>query len=197
MSASTDFGADSFGADPLAKPEVFRRRSTVIFASAFAILAMVLAVLIGIREIHHGLVGVATIVTALPVVVFALIMGVVPRVTLERDRLAVHNSIFWFDVPYSSVSELKPTRLGLVIRTYAGKVVPVAAYASGSGKRLFGHADAADELIRAVRERTAYVDDSAWREAPPPKRRLETRNVIVLVASLAIAVVMIVLAASS
>jgi hypothetical protein len=191
MSASTDFDADSFGADPLAKPQVFRRRNTVIFASVFAVLAITVAVLIGIREIHDGLVA------ALPVVVLALVMGVFPRVTLERDRLAVHNSIFWFDVPYSSVSELKRTRLGVVIRTYAGKLVPVAAYASGSGKRLLGHADAADELIRAVQERTAYIDDSAWRAAPPPKRRVETRNLIALVASLAITVVMIVLATNS
>jgi hypothetical protein len=196
MSASTDFNADEFGVDPLARPRVFRRRSTVIFSLVFAVAAVVVGLLIGLREIDHGLVGAATIVGAIPLVVLALIMGVSPRVVLHKDHLEVHNSVFWFEAPYVSIAELKPTRLGLVVRTYSGKLIPVAAYASGSGKRMLGHADAADDLTRAVQERTAFVDDSSWRDAPPPRRHLEKLNVIALVGSLALAVVMIVLAAN-
>jgi hypothetical protein len=193
-SAAQPLGSDPFGIDPLAPKQVFRRRSTVIFAWMFVAVPLVIGVLIGVREIHHGLVGVATIVGALPVAVTALIMGVWPHVALGSEELEVHNSVFWFGVPYVSVSELKPTRFGLVIRTYSGKLLPVTAYASGSGKRVLGHADAADELTRAVQERIAFADDSNWREAPPPARHIEKRNLIVLGATVAAAVVLIVLA---
>jgi hypothetical protein len=195
MPASTDYGA-GFSPDPLAPKRIFRRRTTLIFASVLAGLAVVIGLFAGVREINNGLVGVATIVTGLAFGLYSMIIGGWPHVALDHERMAVHNSVFWFDVPYVSVVELTPTRLGLVIRTHAGKVVPVTAYASGSGRKVLGHADAAEELVRAVKERTAFVDDTAWREAPSPVRHVEVRNLIALVGALVVVVLLIVQANS-
>lgn len=189
-------GVDPSGVDPLAKPRAFRRRTTLVFAWFFVAAPLVGGGLIGVQERHHGLNGMASAVGAIALAVVAFIMGVRPRVVLRAEGLEVHNSIFWFDVPYVSVSELKPTKLGLVIRTYAGKLVPIAAYASGSGKRVLGHEDAADELIRAVQERTAYVDDTKWKEAPPPTRHVERGNLTALAVSVAAAATVIAMAAA-
>src|SRR5262249_23129574 len=125
-SKPTDFGA--YNTDPFARPQIFRRDSTMIFGWIFAAVFALIGLYVGIRQITHGLDGVATIFSTIFLIVVALIVGVWPHVVLKQDGLEVHNSIFWIDVPYISVSEIKPTRLGLVVRTYSGKLVAVAAY---------------------------------------------------------------------
>ncbi len=185
---------DDFG-NPLAPPRIFRRRTTVVFSLILAILPLVVGGVIATNEISHGALDVAaTVVTAITLSLFALVMGAWPHVVMDHERMAVHNSFFWFDIPYAGVSELSPTHLGVVVRTYAGKVVAVAAYASGSGRRIFAHQDAAAELKRAVEERTAFADDTAWKSAPRPRRHANVLNLAVLGVAVAASVALIVLA---
>ena len=200
MPAPLEFGSPDVTngyVNPLAQPRVFRRRTTVVLSLIFAAAPLALAAVIVPNEISDGALDViATIWGALTLSLFALIMGVWPHVTMDGERMGVHNSFFWFDIPYVSVSQLSPTHMGVVVRTYAGKVIAVAAYASGSGRRIFGHKDAAEELKRAVEERTAYIDDTAWKTAPEPVRHANLRNIIGLSGAVVIAVLLIVFAAN-
>jgi hypothetical protein len=197
MPAPLDYGSTDYTdgyQNPLAAPRVFRRRTTLITSVIFAVVPLIIAGFILPREVSHGALDiVATIWGALTLSLFALVMGVWPHVTLGPERMQVHNSFFWFDVPYVSVSQMSPTHMGVVVRTHAGKVIAVAAYASGSGRRIFSHKDAAEELKRAVEERTAYVDDTAWKTAPAPERHANWLNIIGLSGAVVIAVLLIVL----
>jgi hypothetical protein len=193
-----DYGSTGYPdgyANPLAAPRVFRRRTTIVFSLIFAAVPLIIAGFVVPGEVKHGALDVmATIWGALTLSLFALVMGAWPHVTMDAERVQVHNSFFWFDIPYVSISQISPTHMGVVVRTYAGKVIAVAAYASGSGKRIFAHKDAAEELKRAVEERTLLIDDSAWKTAPAPVRHANVRNIAALSTAVVIAVVLIVLA---
>ena len=200
MPAPLDYGSteyDDGSLNPLAQPRVFRRRTTVVLSWIFAVFPLIVAALIVPREVSDGGLAIAaTIWGAATLSLFALVMGVWPRVIMDAERMQVHNSFFWFDIPYVSISQLTPTHMGVVVRTYAGKVIAVAAYASGSGRRVFAHKDAAEELSRAVEERTAYIDDTAWKSAPAPERHANWRNIIGMSAAALIAILLILLAAN-
>jgi len=198
MPAPTDYGPTDYDdgyVNPLAAPRVFRRRTTIIFSLTFAVIPLIIAGFLIPGESTHGALDViATIWGALTLSLFALLMGYWPHVAMDAERVTVHNSFFYFDIPYVSISQVSPTHMGVVIRCYSGKVIAVAAYASGSGRRIFSHNDVAEELKRAIEERSLHIDDTAWKTAPAPVRHPNWRNIIALSAATVIAVVLIVLA---
>ena len=133
------------------EPRVFRRKSTVVTGYAFAVVIAVIAVVLTIPVIGHGIWPVlAAPVVAATLVLITYLMSVKPNVVVRDRGVDVHNSFASFDVPYGAIDEVRQTRMGLVLRTRAGRNIALTGYANGVGGRVVGHKAAADALIEAV-----------------------------------------------
>jgi hypothetical protein len=173
--------------DPTA-PRTFRRRSTVV--TGFVISGVLLVLTVGLfpQNLGHGIWSVlAEPVVGLTLILIILLLNVWPHVIVKDPYVAVHNSLTWFEVPYDSIREMRTIRMGLIIRTHAGKTVPLTGYGTGSGKRMFDHKGSAALVTSAIREKMdALPDDDSDARAV---RHWETRNVIALATMLALSVV--------
>jgi hypothetical protein len=182
--------------DPPA-PRVYRRRSTVI--TGFVISAVLLALIVGLfpAEFGHGISAIlAEPVVGLTLIVMVLLLNVWPHVIVKDSHVEVHNSMTWFEVPYQSIRAIRNNRMGLMIRTHRNKAIPLTGYGTGSGKRMFGHKQKADEIISEVKAKMEFLPEDADDDATPV-RHWETRNVIALLTMIVASVVIIVLAAQT
>lgn len=179
--------------DPTA-PHVYRRRSTVITGIAISVVLLVLMVGLFSAELGHGIFAVLTEpVIGLTLILLVLLLNVWPHVIIRDRFVEVHNSLTWFEVPYESIHDIRNNRMGLMIRTHRNKTVPMTAYSTGSGKRLFAHQQQADEIINAIKAKMEFLPDDVDPEARPV-RHWETRNLIALLTMLALSVLVTVLA---
>jgi hypothetical protein len=166
--------------------QVFRRRTTVV--SAYILIGVVVGVaaLLTPGEFGHGIFPfLSPLAAALPLVMFALIAGVWPHVVVAEEGVAVHNSFVAYDVPFSVIDEVRHPRIGLTINTTDEKSVPVTAFTSGAGSKTLGHTEAADVLVHAIDNAKEFVKSDP---AAKTTRRVEARNVVAAVVSLAVAV---------
>jgi hypothetical protein len=173
---------------------VFRRRSTVVAGWTIAVLLVGLSTLLTVDEWSHGFfAAIAGPVTGITLAIFALLLSVWPHIIVRDAYLEPHNSFLWYEVPYPTISEIGPIRMGLVLRTQGRKMIPLTGYASGTGGRLFGHRGAADAVINAVEakmtRRKRPEDDDA-----EIVRHWDTRNLYVMLGALLVTAVVIVLA---
>jgi hypothetical protein len=168
-----------------------RRRSTVV--AWFVIAGVLAAVGIGLTpgEVGHCLLPtLAPLATTLPLAVLAVIVGAWPYVLVDDDALRIHNGFTWFEVPYSAIDTVRETRLGLLVRTHAGKQIPITAYASGAFRRLLGHQELAEALINKIDGHTYSIPEST--PADPVIRHFDTRNILIALATIAVGAAVIV-----
>lgn len=175
--------------DTLSQRRVLRRRSTVISSFILAGLLIVVAGFLTPDEFGHGFFSVlAAFAGVLPLIVLALTVGAWPHVIIDADRMEVHNTFFWYAIPYPSINDIRQIRMGLIIKSHGGRTIPVTAYASGSAGRMLGHHDAAGLVIRAVEEKTEFFKSKPGDRTPAPVRHVERRNLVVVLVSVVIAI---------
>lgn len=181
---------------PVTERQVFRRRSTVISSLVLSGLLVVVAAVLTPSEIGHGFFpAIVAFIGILPLVVLALAVGAWPHVIVDEDHVEVHNTFIWYDIPYAAIGEIKQIRMGLILRTHAGKVIPMTAYASGSAGRLLGHGDVANVVIHAVQNKMEFLKAEPEHENTRAARHVETRNIIAVLASIALATAVVYAAA--
>jgi hypothetical protein len=191
---STSSNSDTSDTQGSTAPHVYRRRSTVV--TGFAISAVLFVLMVGLfsAEFHHGIFSVLTEpVVGLTLILFVLLLNVWPHVIIRDRYVEVHNSLTWFEVPYQSIREIRNNRMGLLIRTHRNKSIPLTGYSTGSGKRMFGHQQQADEIINAIKAKMEFLPKDADEDAQPV-RHWERRNVIALSAMVVLSVVVVYLA---
>jgi hypothetical protein len=176
------------------EPQVFRRRSTVIAGVIIAVLLVVLSTLLTVDEWSHGFfAAIAGPVAGLTLALFALLLSVWPHVIVRDAYLEPHNSFFWYEVPYPTIAEIGPIRMGLVVRTHGRKLIPLTGYASGAAGRLFRHRSAADAVINAVEAKMARRKRPGDEDAQIV-RHTDVRNVSAMLGAVVVTAIVIVLA---
>src|SRR5215467_645647 len=170
-------------------PHVYRRRSTVITGISISVVLFVLIVGLFSAELGHGIFAVLTEpVVGLTLILGVLLLNVWPHVIIKDRFVEVHNSLTWFEVPYESIREIRNNRMGLMIRTHRNKTIPMTAYSTGSGKRIFAHQQQADEIINGIKAKMEFLPEDADEDARPV-RHWETRNLVALLTMMALSVV--------
>jgi hypothetical protein len=184
--------SESTAASP---PRVFRRRSTVVTGYTLAGMILVIAIILTVPVIGHGFWAVlAAPVAGLTLILITYAMSVKPNVVVGDQQVEVNNSFASFDVPFDAVDEVRQTRMGLVLRTKAGRNIALSGYANGMGGRVVGHKEAADAVIQAVEtgQRAAGKGDD---DKAAVSRRWDVRLLVAVPAAVAVTVLVIVAAA--
>lgn len=133
------------------EPRVFRRKSTVVTGYVFVGIIVAIVVILTVPVIGHGIwPALAAPAVGATLVLITYVMSVKPSVVIRDRGVDVHNSFASFDVPFGAIDEVRQTRMGLVLRTKAGRNIALTGYANGMGGRVVGHKEAADTLIEAV-----------------------------------------------
>jgi hypothetical protein len=178
--------------DPHA-PRTFRRATTATWAIVMVVFFVAVAIFAGVNLRSHGFfAAIAPICLALPLIAFAVLSFYLPRVIVSDDAAIVRNALATFRVPYAAISAFVPSRVVLLIKMNSGQKVPVTAYASGSGAKLFGHAAALKRLTDAI-EAKMYAAPKATGDEQVVRTAL-TREIAISIATVVIAVVVLVIA---
>jgi hypothetical protein len=173
-----------------------RRRSTIVAGFIFASIFIAAGIGLTPGEVGHGFLStIAPLCTAVPLALLVLVFLVWPHVVIRDEQVEVHNSFVTYDVPYRAVDDLRQNRMGLVVKTIAGKTIPVTAYTSGSAGRMMNHKEQADEVIRQVRNKMEFKRAGENEDLPPVRRRVNVLTVVLVLASLAAGVLVVVGAA--
>jgi hypothetical protein len=181
-------------ADQAAQPQVFRRRSTVTTAFVVAAILMGVSIWLAVDEAGHGFFAIiAAPVVGLTLALFVVLLSAYPHVIVRDDHLEPHNSFVWYVVPYPAIAEIVSTRMGLIVKGHGKKEIPLSGYASGTGRRIFGHRAAAGEIINAVEARMARSKRPGDEDATIV-RHLERRNTYAMVGAVVVSIVVVVLA---
>ncbi len=186
-------GTPAFDKD---ESRLLRRRSTIIAGFVFAGIVIAAGVTLTVGEIGHGfLPAIAPLCTALPLALLIVVFLVWPHLVIRDQHLEVHNSFVSYDVPYKAIDDLRQNRMGLIVRTMAGKSIPVTAYTSGSAGRMMNHKEQADEAIRLVQNKMEFKRAAPNEDLPPVRRSLNVRTVFLVLGSLAAGLLVIIGAA--
>jgi len=132
---------------------VFRRTGTVLFSAV-----MTLAVLgLGLRFATQagGVEALAITAVTLVIASMSVLSGIVPKVVAGPSHVEVHNMFTRTVIPYEAVREMVDARRGVVVRTKAGRSVPVIAFLHSTTAGLLNGNAAAHLAIAAVNERVA------------------------------------------
>jgi hypothetical protein len=168
--------------------QLYRRRSTIIAGFTFAGLLTALGIVLTVGEAGHGFLPlVAPVCATLALALLVLMVMVWPHVVVREERLDVHNTFMSYEVPYPAIEELRQTRMGLLVRTIAGKSIPATAYATGSAGRMLHHKDHADVVIRTVQTKMEFRRAGPNDDLPRVVRRVNVVNLLVALAAVAIA----------
>jgi hypothetical protein len=169
--------------DDTVVPEVRRRRTAVI--SNFIIAAIVVGIGIAMTpgEWGHGFFPFITPLAAtVAVAMTLLVLGAYPHLILADDRLLVRNSLFRYDVPYARIAEMRFTRLGMIIKSDTGKVIPATAYTGGSGVRLKANTEIGNFMMREIDHRVDEAVELKKTDDRPVTRSLIPLNTYGLIA---------------
>jgi PH (Pleckstrin Homology) domain-containing protein len=162
-------------------PQIFRRVTTVTWAIVMVTFFVVVAVLAGIGLHSNGfLATIAPICVVSPLIVFALFSFYLPRVMVRDDAVTVRNALSVYRIPYAAISGFAESRIVLFILLTAGGKVPITAYASGSGARVFGHSKALKALTDAI-EAKMYAAPKATGDEQVVRTMMTTKIVISVV----------------
>jgi hypothetical protein len=188
------------------EPRVYRRKSTVVTGYVFAGIIAVIAIILTVPVIGHGIwPALAAPVVGATLVLITYVMSVKPSVVVRDQGVEVHNSFASFDVSYGAIDEVRQTRMGLVLHTKAGRNIALTGYANGMGGRVVGHKEAADALIEAVETGQRLAGHAAKSEAKKAAvseddgamvtRRWDPRMLIAVPGAMALSVLVVVAAA--
>jgi hypothetical protein len=163
--------------DNAVMPEVRRRRSAVITGFILAAIVVGVGIAITPSEWGHGVIPLITpLVVTGAVAATLLVLGVYPHLILADDKLLVRNSLVRYEVPYARIAELRFTRLGMIIRSDAGKVIPATAYTGGSGIRLKANTVIGNYMMREIDHKVDAAKESKAKDVPPITRSIIPLN---------------------
>jgi hypothetical protein len=175
--------------DARGERQLYRRRSTIIAGFIFAGLLTALGIVLAVGEAGHGFLPVvAPLCATLALALLVLMVMVWPHIVARDERLSVCNTFVSYEVPYAAIDELRQTRMGLLVRTIAGKSIPVTAYATGSAGRMLHHKEHADVVIRTVQNKMEFRRAGPNDDLPPVVRRVDVRNLLIALVAVAIAI---------
>ncbi len=182
--------------DPHA-PQLFRRGTTLTWSSIVTVFFLAVATAVGVSYKSHGVFSVlAPYAVVLPIVIFAIIGMAWPHVIVRDADMTVCNSFASFRIPYQLIKDVRQVRIGMLVEPHHGKIVPVTAYASGSGAgKMFSHNKSASRLMDAIEDKLTFAPSEPGDAAIV--RTIETRNIIISVAALIISVTVILLAVAT
>jgi hypothetical protein len=184
---------------PVTKPEVldphapktFRRATTVAWAIGMVAFVVAVAAFTSWGLSPHGfLAAIAPFFGALPLIAFAVLSFYQPCVIVADEALTVRNALSTYRIPYPAISEFLESRIVLLIVTHGGTKVPVTAYTSGSGRRLFGHAKALKSVIDAIEDKM-HVPAKKTDAGELVVRTVRTENIVISVGTVVLAVAII------
>jgi hypothetical protein len=177
---------------------VYRRLASLLLSLVTGLVLGALAVALTVGGGHRSL-GDALVPWAilLPLMVLAVVGGVLPRFVVAPDRVEVHNVFTRHVIPMRSVQQLVEGRLGMAVRTTSGRLVPIAVFGRSTLANVFTGNAAARRAAAEVERRTAANDayGDAGSPAPEPPRQVNRPVVAVVVAVLLFSAVVLLLQA--
>jgi hypothetical protein len=180
--------------DPHA-PQVFRRGTTVAWAVIVTLVLLLFAVTLAASETNHGfLVVIAPFAAVAPLVLFAVLGMAWPSVVIRDDGMSVRNAYSSYEVPYTAIKDFAPNRIGLFLTLHDGMKVPVTAYASGGGGRIFGHRKSAARLTNTIEDKISLLPADTSQDGPDATtatKVTKTRDAVLSVALLVICVAVV------
>ena len=171
----------------------FRRRTTVAGSVFLALCVTIIAVFASWGLSTQGfLAAAAPVCCALPLLAFTYFSFYQPHVIVGDDVLSVQNAMTIYQISYIAIEDFIESRIVLVIALTSGRRIPVSAYTTGSGRKLFGHKKALAALIDAITEKMheAKVDTGNVQVV----RTVLKPNVVISIVTSVIAVVGVVAA---
>jgi hypothetical protein len=175
--------------DPHA-PQVFRRGTTVTWAVIVTLVLVVFAATLAASETGHGFFPViAPFAAVAPLVLFAVLGMAWPSVIIRDEVVSVRNAYSSYEVPYTAIKDFTPNRIGLFLTLHDGMKVPVTAYASGGGGRMFGHRKSTERLTSAIEEKVAYLPADTSQDGPDSTSATKVTKTLLAVLSIALLVI--------
>jgi Bacterial PH domain len=178
----------------VADRRVFRRTGTVLFSAVTALIVLALGVWFAVQA--GGLRGLAVAAVTLVIVSMSVLSGIMPKVVAGPAHVEVHNMFTRTVIPYEAVREMVDGRRGVVVRTEAGRSVPVIAFLHSTTARLLNGDAAAHLAIAAVNERVAAHPHPPG-GLPPVERQVSRPAAATFAVLVALAVVAVALAAGA